>query len=215
MFKGGGVTTHTDHVAKKPSMVEAEDSPHQIQTSTGSAQQLEETTTAPEPPTSTEPPTPAKPELPEEPMQLTEPADSEKVQTKEHPKSNGIHADGPSVNGVSATEVAPVQESGQPQKSAGSAPIDTSARLEAMAEERESLRAEVAELRMSLETIKSQHQEELSGLREEIDETQSAKENAETQYHTLLGKVNTIRSQLGERLKADAVRQFGIFIACS
>lgn len=188
-------------------MVEAEDGPHQSQTSTGSAHQLEETTTAPEPPASTEPPTPAEPELPEEPLQLTEPADSEKAQTKEQPKSNGIHADGPSVNGVSATEVAPIQESSQPQKSAGSAPTDTSARLEAMAEERESLRAEVAELRKSLETIKSQHQEELLGLREEIDETQSAKENAETQYHTLLGKVNTIRSQLGERLKADAVRR--------
>ena len=82
---------------------------------------------------------------------------------------------------------------------------ETTARLDAMAKERDTLRAEVAELRQSLESIQGKHQEELSGLREEVEDAQSAKENAESQYRTLLGKVNTIRSQLGERLKADAV----------
>lgn len=83
---------------------------------------------------------------------------------------------------------------------------DTTARLEAMAKERDDLRSEVAELRKSLEEIQEKHQEELSGLRGEVEDAQSARENAESQYRTLLGKVNTIRSQLGERLKADAVR---------
>jgi len=81
---------------------------------------------------------------------------------------------------------------------------DTIARLDAMAKERDSLQAEVAELRKSLEDIQGKHQEELSGVREEVDEVQAGKERAEEQYRTLLGKVNTIRSQLGERLKADA-----------
>jgi len=81
---------------------------------------------------------------------------------------------------------------------------DTIARLDAMAKERDSLQAEVVELRKSLEDIQGKHQEELSGVREEVDEVQAGKERAEEQYRTLLGKVNTIRSQLGERLKADA-----------
>lgn len=95
-----------------------------------------------------------------------------------------------------------------PEATAGSfeqADSDTSARLDAMAKERDDLRAEVAELRKSLESIRERHEEELNGLREEAEDAQAGKENAESQYRTLLGKVNTIRSQLGERLKADAV----------
>ncbi|KAJ9619662.1 hypothetical protein H2203_008444 [Taxawa tesnikishii (nom. ined.)] len=94
-----------------------------------------------------------------------------------------------------------------PEATAGSfeqADSDTSARLDAMAKERDDLRAEVAELRKSLESIRERHEEELNGLREEAEDAQAGKENAESQYRTLLGKVNTIRSQLGERLKADA-----------
>jgi chromosome segregation ATPase len=105
-----------------------------------------------------------------------------------------------------------------------------------MSQEREALRAEVEQLRKSLEdiqgkhteeisTIKSQHLEELSAaqqkhteelstikvnlaeelstIKAELEETESAKEQAETQYQHLLGRVNTIKSSLGERLKAD------------
>lgn len=92
----------------------------------------------------------------------------------------------------------------QDTKQEDAAESDTSARLEAMAKDRDNLRAEVAELRKSLETVQGKHAEELSELQEERNEAQTAKENAESQYRTLLGKVNTIRSQLGERLKADA-----------
>jgi chromosome segregation ATPase len=113
---------------------------------------------------------------------------------------------------------------------------DASVRFEAMSQEREALRAEVEQLRKSLEdiqgkhtedisTIKSQHSEELSAaqqkhteelstikgrhteelstIKAELEETESAKEQAETQYQHLLGRVNTIKSSLGERLKAD------------
>ncbi|MCJ1336827.1 hypothetical protein MMC09_002105 [Bachmanniomyces sp. S44760] len=81
---------------------------------------------------------------------------------------------------------------------------DTSARLEAMSKERSALRDEVIQLRKSLEDIQEKHEEEIGGLREQLDDTQGEKEHAETQYRNLLGKVNTIKSQLGERLKADA-----------
>ncbi|KAM3072460.1 hypothetical protein ACMFMG_009261 [Clarireedia jacksonii] len=52
-------------------------------------------------------------------------------------------------------------------------------------------------------TIRSQHKEEISSVRTELEESESAKEHWESQYHALLGRVNTIKSSLGERLKAD------------
>lgn len=83
--------------------------------------------------------------------------------------------------------------------------IDTEAELDALAGERTSLRDEVAQLRRFLEEIQEKHEEDLANFREQLEESRSEKEQAETQYRNLLGKVNTIRSQLGERLKADAV----------
>lgn len=98
-------------------------------------------------------------------------------------------------------------------------PSDTTARLEAVARERDALRQEVTELRKSLESIQSkhqadssddvrtqQHQAELQSLREELEEANEGKEHFETQYKNLLGRVNTIKTSLGDRLKADAVR---------
>ncbi|KAF8862312.1 hypothetical protein BDZ45DRAFT_646134 [Acephala macrosclerotiorum] len=52
-------------------------------------------------------------------------------------------------------------------------------------------------------TINDQHKGELSSVRAELEESESAKEQAETQYQSLLGRINTIKSSLGERLKAD------------
>lgn len=83
---------------------------------------------------------------------------------------------------------------------------DTEAKLEAMARERSALRDEVAQLRQSLEELQGKHNEETANLRQELEDTQGEKENADTQYRNLLGRVNTIKSQLGERLKSDAVR---------
>lgn len=81
---------------------------------------------------------------------------------------------------------------------------DATTRLDAMQQERDNLRAEVTKLRESLERLQASHNEEVSGVREELEKSQEEKEEAETQYRNLLSKVNTIRSQLGERLKADA-----------
>ncbi len=82
---------------------------------------------------------------------------------------------------------------------------DTEARLDALAKERTALRDEVAQLRRSLEQIQGKHEKDIGTVRAQLEETQGEKEHAEAQYRSLLGRVNTIRSQLGERLKADAV----------
>jgi len=79
------------------------------------------------------------------------------------------------------------------------------ARFEVLVKDRDALRVEVAQLRQSLEELQVNHQTSLDTVRQELQETQTEKEYAEEQYQTLLGRVNTIKSQLGERLKADAV----------
>ncbi|KAF2184480.1 hypothetical protein K469DRAFT_186023 [Zopfia rhizophila CBS 207.26] len=85
-------------------------------------------------------------------------------------------------------------------------PSDAAARLEALAKERDTLRQEVTELRKSLESIQGKHREEARGLQEQLEEANEGKEHFETQYRNLLGRVNTIKSSLGDRLKADAVK---------
>ncbi|EGC48759.1 guanylate kinase [Histoplasma capsulatum var. duboisii H88] len=82
--------------------------------------------------------------------------------------------------------------------------FDSDPRFEALVRDRDSLRVEVAEMRISLEKIQSKHDEEMEALQNELKQSQNDKEHAETQFRNLLGKVNTIKSQLGERLKADA-----------
>lgn len=82
---------------------------------------------------------------------------------------------------------------------------DSNARFEALVKDRDALRVEVTQLRQSLEELQAKHQTSLESVREELQETQTEKEHAEEQYQTLLGRVNTIKAQLGERLKADAV----------
>ena len=82
---------------------------------------------------------------------------------------------------------------------------DADGRLEALAREREALKAEVIELRKSLESIQERHEQDITELQEQLEESQAGKEQADTQYRDLLGRVNTIRSQLGDRLKSDAV----------
>jgi chromosome segregation ATPase len=82
---------------------------------------------------------------------------------------------------------------------------DTDTRFEALVKDRDTLRVEVTQLRQSLEELQARHLSSLESVREELQETQTEKEHAEEQYQTLLGRVNTIKAQLGERLKADAV----------
>lgn len=87
--------------------------------------------------------------------------------------------------------------------SVGSDTTDASSRLEAMSVSREALRVEVEQLRRQLENIQNAHIEELSSLRTELEESETAKEHAEDQYSNLLGKINSIKATLGERMKAD------------
>ena len=82
---------------------------------------------------------------------------------------------------------------------------DTTARFDALVKDRDTLRNEVTQLRQSLEALQSKHDKDLESVREQLQDTQNEKDEAQEQYQNLLGKVNTIRSQLGERLKADAV----------
>jgi archaellum component FlaC len=51
----------------------------------------------------------------------------------------------------------------------------------------------------------SNQEAEIQGLREELEEMTEAKDHFETQYKNLLGRVNTIKTSLGDRLKADTV----------
>ena len=55
------------------------------------------------------------------------------------------------------------------------------------------------------EETQRKHEEEMRSLREELDEANEGKEHFETQYKNLLGRVNTIKTSLGDRLKADSV----------
>ncbi|KAF2085961.1 hypothetical protein K490DRAFT_45564 [Saccharata proteae CBS 121410] len=109
------------------------------------------------------------------------------------PKVNGTHS-------RAASSAAPAK----PKTQETDAPSDTSERLEALAKERDTLRAEVTELRKSLENIQSKHEEETAKIKSELENSQSGKEHAESQYRDLRGKVQLIRSQLGERMKSDA-----------
>ncbi|EEQ28511.1 hypothetical protein McanMca71_007131 [Microsporum canis] len=77
-------------------------------------------------------------------------------------------------------------------------------RFSVLVRDRDSLREEVIEMRRSLEEIQSKHDEEMETIQERLRVSESQKEQAESQFHSLLGRVNTIKSQLGERLKADA-----------
>lgn len=87
---------------------------------------------------------------------------------------------------------------------------DATARFDALVKDRDALKAEVTRLRQSLEELQAKHESELEAVQTQLDDTQGEKESAEEQYQNLLGKVNTIRSQLAERMKSDAVRTTSI-----
>jgi chromosome segregation ATPase len=72
-----------------------------------------------------------------------------------------------------------------------------------MSQDREELRLEVEQLRKQLESIQEAHAQELTQLRADLDESEAAKEHAETQYQTLLNRVEKIKETLGDRLKRD------------
>ncbi|OAA67230.1 golgi matrix protein [Niveomyces insectorum RCEF 264] len=68
------------------------------------------------------------------------------------------------------------------------------------------LRAEVERLRQQvgeLQNAQEAHKEETDQLRAELEESEAGREQAETQYHNLMGRVEKIKETLGERLKRD------------
>ncbi|KAI6862254.1 hypothetical protein D0864_14025 [Hortaea werneckii] len=139
-----------------------------------------------------------KPHIPSAPT-----AQDPQVEREDMPAENGAQQPSPQKDNETSTDHTPNQNA-PTAESSSEAPSDTTSRLDAMQQERNTLRDEVTKLRQSLEDLQRQHTEEVSGVKEELEQTQQSREHAETQYRNLLGKVNTIRSQLGERLKADA-----------
>jgi predicted nuclease with TOPRIM domain len=93
---------------------------------------------------------------------------------------------------------------GDPPKQAS---VTTPHELEASTMERDSLGTEVEQLRSSLKEIQARHQQELAAINERLEEAVGEKEHADSKYRDLLGRVSTIKSQLGERLRADAVNK--------
>jgi len=81
-------------------------------------------------------------------------------------------------------------------------------RFDALVRDRDSLRAEVTDMRKSLEEIQSKHKADMEELQQKLNDTESKKEHAETQFQKLMERVNAIKSQLGERLKEDEVRWY-------
>lgn len=103
---------------------------------------------------------------------------------------------------IDTTASPPSNPRRQSQSQAGPAG-DTSAKLAAMTEGRDALRAEVEQLRRQLESIRESHATETSQLRNELEESEAARDRAEDQYQTLLGRVEKIKETLGDRLKRD------------
>lgn len=139
--------------------------------------------------------------------QNPEPAaeDPDDVEDEEQPKSPSIQTNGAQSHSISSAVALGLARSRSQGGLSPSPPPDAATRFEALAKERDTLRQEVTELRKSLEEIQGKHEEETSSLQSELEEANEGKEHFETQYRNLLGRVNTIKSSLGDRLKADAV----------
>ncbi|KAK2018730.1 hypothetical protein LZ32DRAFT_520782 [Colletotrichum eremochloae] len=136
-----------------------------------------------------EPETPVQASAPTEEASPGEPADKETT-------ANG-HIERPTSNG----HANPPMEKAAPEEQPASS--DATAKLDALTKEREALRSEVEQLRKQLETIQETHSETVTQLKSELEETSSAKEQAEESYQALLERVNHLKSTLGERLKRD------------
>lgn len=110
-------------------------------------------------------------------------------------------------NGVDKSKWAPGSTSSQSSHPDGKQDdsLDPTIRLETAVRERNQLREEVTELRQSLEQVQQQHGDETAELRRSLEDSRAGRDLAETKYQKLLAQVNTIKTQLGERLKADAV----------
>ncbi|CAI7598647.1 unnamed protein product [Penicillium bialowiezense] len=127
----------------------------------------------------------------------------------DEPKSNGadpetIDLPDRSVNNQQNVAHGDAPSSVNVQSDPASDRTEPNDRFDALVRDRDSLRAEVADMRKSLEDIQSKHAADIQSSQQRADDAESKKDQAETQYQKLLERVNTIKSQLGERLKEDA-----------
>jgi hypothetical protein len=136
--------------------------------------------------------------------------DADDVDDEQPPLSPTIQTNGTPHHSISSAIALGLARSRSQQGISASPPppSDTSARLDAITKERDALRQQVTELKSAATSdgSNSNYEEEIRSLREELDEANEGKEHFETQYKNLLGRVNTIKTSLGDRLKADAVR---------
>ncbi|KAH8626043.1 hypothetical protein IG631_19922 [Alternaria alternata] len=136
--------------------------------------------------------------------------DADDVDDEQPPLSPTIQTNGTPHHSISSAIALGLARSRSQQGISASPPppSDTSARLDAITKERDALRQQVTELKSAATSdgSNSNYEEEIRSLREELDEANEGKEHFETQYKNLLGRVNTIKTSLGDRLKADAAR---------
>lgn len=123
-------------------------------------------------------------------------------------EANGNHpniADSNATNDDKGTQdqLNPIERENYDRTSDDTEPKD---RFDALVRDRDSLRAEVTDMRKSLEDLQLKHNADMESLQQELKDAETKKEQAETQFQNLLERVNTIKSQLGERMKEDAVR---------
>ncbi|XXG97037.1 GET complex subunit get1 [Hypoxylon texense] len=135
----------------------------------------------------------------------------ETTQVEERPEEDGNESDEPdntiaenipndSTNGNSTSPTTNGHSTQNSSAKEATDSIDTSARLDAITQEREALRAEVEQLRKQLESIQENHAQETSQLRSELEESEAAKEQVEEQYQTLMERVEKIKDNVGNRL---------------
>lgn len=128
-----------------------------------------------------------------------------------HPEDDGNESDEPdtpavenipkeSANGYATSPTANGHPSHESVTNETTESTDTSARLDAITQEREALRAEVEQLRKQLETIQETHVQETAQLKSDLEESEAAKEQVEEQYQTLVGRVEKIKENVSTRL---------------
>ncbi|KAI1266110.1 hypothetical protein F5Y18DRAFT_382505 [Xylariaceae sp. FL1019] len=117
---------------------------------------------------------------------------------KEH--TNG-HAISPTTNGHPPADPQPRSPVAPPESAQDAAPdTDTTARLDAMTQEREDLKTEVEELRKQLESIQTAHSKETTDLKSELQEVTTSKEDIEEKYEDLVERVEKIKENVSARL---------------
>ncbi|KAI1471170.1 uncharacterized protein F4812DRAFT_413027 [Daldinia caldariorum] len=129
-------------------------------------------------------------ERPEEDGNESDEPDTPAAEITPKQSTNG-HATSPTTNGHPARESATNDTTES---------TDTSARLDAITQEREALRAEVEQLRKQLENIQETHAQETAQLKSDLEESEAAKEQVEEQYQTLVDRVEKIKENVGNRL---------------